>query len=812
MTEKEEYELIKKKKDRTEIFYGSQFSLIAVVCLKDNSQGQRKLVPNRLYRLFYGYEITADQIIVSPDNLAPINLYNDYLGDDYGNPKTTISVIVGENGSGKSTLLEYIIRLINNFSAATIGEIEYYPGAEHLHFIENLYGCFYFMHCNNMYSITVKGDKVTLDKYMTVKALDGGQYQFCDRKTIYHRDDRVLNGYRLYGHYAGAEDGLTVKNICETLFYTFVSNYSLYAYNTHDYVGEISDEDTEYNLRYEASDWEKYVNLMKSRGNEVGKAIPEKYKSLVTLDERSWLRGLFHKNDGYQTPIVLSPYRKEGNVDVNRENKLSRERLINLMLNVNARFRVVNGHLQIIGLRMRGALPEKTLKDVQEKIGWDELTEEDWEFYKKQIVKAWGGVLKENLKHGEYVERMYYKQAINYLQYKTCKIAATYSQYYGFYALLTSNDLSRSKKAQLIRKYIKSLTLDRSHITVKIRQTLFYLLNGFYDGQGIIDIEEASNVGYDWFEERAEAHFDDPTYAFVSSSDAVPPPFLKTEICLIDKNTRRMVSFDSLSSGEKQQAYSISSVLYHLSNINSVHDDENETRICYDSIFVVLEEIELYFHPELQKTYIRYLLDGIRQMMLNHIMAIHICLVTHSPFILSDVPHTCVLPLRKDDKEIDVQLPTFAANIYDMFKNSFFMTEGTIGSFAQTVIDKILLSLKIYQWAKEHEEEANNTYTHTTLPFSFPLRHFVVKGRMRGFYANFIFRRDKEGNIIFSFTQFSEKYTQDVLKGLIESIDEPFVRQMLTEEYLRTFPTDDNYRQREIAMLRERIEKLENME
>src|SRR5690606_7535998 len=33
-----------------------------------------------------------------------------------------------------------------------------------------------------------------------------------------------------------------------------------------------------------------------------------------TNDSENWLEGLFHKNDGYQTPLVFNPFRKLGNI------------------------------------------------------------------------------------------------------------------------------------------------------------------------------------------------------------------------------------------------------------------------------------------------------------------------------------------------------------------------------------------------------------------------------------------------------------------------------------------------------------------
>ncbi|MDE5469906.1 ATP-binding protein [Elizabethkingia meningoseptica] len=41
-----------------------------------------------------------------------------------------------------------------------------------------------------------------------------------------------------------------------------------------------------------------------------------------------WIEKLFHKNDGYQTPIVINPFRNEGNIDINNEYNLAQARLI----------------------------------------------------------------------------------------------------------------------------------------------------------------------------------------------------------------------------------------------------------------------------------------------------------------------------------------------------------------------------------------------------------------------------------------------------------------------------------------------------
>ncbi|KQT29556.1 hypothetical protein ASG22_19725 [Chryseobacterium sp. Leaf405] len=53
--------------------------------------------------------------------------------------------------------------------------------------------------------------------------------------------------------------------------------------------------------------------------------------SIYSLNSKvsgKWVKTLFHKNDGYQSPIVINPFRTDGNVEVNNEYDLAQARLI----------------------------------------------------------------------------------------------------------------------------------------------------------------------------------------------------------------------------------------------------------------------------------------------------------------------------------------------------------------------------------------------------------------------------------------------------------------------------------------------------
>ncbi len=66
-------------------------------------------------------------------------------------------------------------------------------------------------------------------------------------------------------------------------------------------------------------------------------------------------------------------------------------------------------------------------------------------------------------------------------------------------------------------------------------------------------------------------------------------------------------------------------------------------------------------------------------------------IITHSPFILSDIPDTNILLLGRDIKNTEC-IKTLGANIYDLLKGGFFL-DYAIGDFIQA---KLQTYLEIY--------------------------------------------------------------------------------------------------------------------
>lgn len=706
---------------------------IAIRVLSADSVGKRKLQVGKFYYFLKGFDIKENgNIYIEEKRLHEDRLYNDYFVGNKSNPTISVSAIVGENGAGKSSVIEFYIRLINNFAAATIGEYEVNPGAQHLHFIDGIRGELYYMIDSTPYKLKIENRNVALSSYSKkAKMVDrpsavyipyNTEYIFNNELSVNPSGENELYPFEAYRskriRNRQAQD--SIAELYKNFYYTYVSNFSSYAYNTNDFANEGNSD------RYE-------------------ELIRKSKKKRYTTEQKNWLNGIFHKNDGYQTPIVLAPFRNEGNIDINTENLLARERLLSLIIAPNSEFRTINGHLNITGFKLNLKNKKYDIKYLKQNIGFLRLQQKGYDDFRESIIKYWSDCISVDLL--KYSNRKFYDEAIGYLVCKTLKISKTYRQYNKFYR--DHYGISYKINHDVLNDLIKRLYLDKSHITKKIRQILGYIIYGIYDDitnvNSFIDISKIQTK--DIFVQKSSFIY--------SIDDLVPPPIFDVSICLKNNETGDDVHFETLSSGERQQVYSISSLLYHLSNINSVWLDTNGQRIVYNHLNVILEEIELYFHPELQRTYLKRLFDGIKQVNIPNIKSLNICFVTHSPFVLSDIPAQNILALKKNLGDTEkISLSTFGANIHEMLRNSFFLKNGSIGEYASYVIEQIIYSLQNIANKKENINMALE------------------------------------------------------LHNKIMLIDEPIIRNVLLREYHKLYPS--NSKEQEIAELKKKLAELEN--
>ena len=722
----------------------TEFNIFAVVVTSEGSVGKRKLKAFTPYFLCDGWHFEGSKIIRSKKKMLYKSPYNEYLQSKNG-LSLSISAIVGENGSGKSSLVEFIIRLINNFATSIFGEQNMTLAFEHLHYIDGVEGRLYFSIDGIPHMVSVENRSVTLESF-SLQPGNKDEQQFCAYNTpnIFDNEqsrEPVVDASPISEWRDRKNEDLSIKEkLSKFFFYTLVNNYSIYAYNSFDY----KEENT--SLEYEA------------------KIRKKKY---ATDDERSWLNGIFHKNDGYQVPLVLSPYRDQGNININLENELSKERLMALMIMPKQNFRVINNHLEVRGISISRKKYVYDAQRVRNKGYYKNLTQAGFDKIENILLKMWGDVIAEDL--SLYKNRRYYQEAIDYLTYKTLKISVLYSQYKRFFYVSHRNIRSKVDEKQLQALVIR-LSLDKSHITRKIRHILAYICYGLYESQLEYDISVLSDKAKEIIDKEDAKGNPFGKQFIYGIDDLVPPPIFDIKIQLVDQQNGNDVAFETLSSGEKQQAFVVSSILYHLGNIESVFQDNNKNRIAYSNVCIILEEIELYFHPQFQKNLIKYILDGIKQMSFAHIKGIQLMIVTHSPFVLSDIPTSNILALE-DGMQSKTELQTFGANIYDMLNTSFFLHNSTIGDFAQWLIGRIILILKVYENPQYGINMLNGGNEKNEVDEEFMDKYLVAQENSKSWNMETI----------------KHDYPQDYIGYLIDMIDEPLAKMALQRKYYEIF-------------------------
>ena len=638
------------------------FKLIAIRPLKGcSARFLKNLEEDRIYKFYNDYSFLDEndkEVKTGGNKITKIQCKNSVPETLYEKSglDIQISALVGKNGSGKSSLLEllyascYVIAskkgILPNIDSVSkeIEEIEpsEYPTERDIEF---------FKYVEKYIPISYQNTHIKINYTTENQKREALNFKKKQIEDIY-KELYVEIFYEIEGEYyrillSPSHSNVEIynisnnKTITDFKFYNIVINYSMYGLNE----------------------------------NILG----------------DWVSDLFHKNDGYQTPIVINPYRREGNIDVNTELHLAQTRLITNILLTDNREILSGKEIDSVyfELDINKNKPEK--QDISVKSNYSTFN------------KVYNVLYDSNnyyLEEGEEKKIPHFEVLMNYVLCKVKKISEVYKEY---------KDIPPFKGNEISIIFLKKLREDKSHITLKLRQVLNIIRFNL-----LIDDNDSK-----WEKkEDGVLHFELKIDDLIKRIKRVDTSNLKKDELIPigcyrfiinvknDTNNNDSVSnINVLSSGEQHLLHTMPSVLYHILNVNSVHSSEVE-KIKYEYINIIFDEIELYFHPEYQRRFVFELLERLDSLKkggnIDNIKGINILFCTHSPFILSDIPKENVLFLGDE-----MDFKTFGANITTSLASSFFM-EYLIGEFAKTKITNIIEKLNRISNDKEDDNNKEN--------------------------------------------------------------------------------------------------------
>lgn len=658
----------------------NNFKLLAIRPLKDcNKRFVKNLKEGHIYQFYNDYHFTNNDgkkinefdefVKVTHIPSVPTDLYKIKTAD--GNEiEVNISAIVGKNGSGKSSLLELLYSSCYVI-AAKEGIIN-----DHSFFSKE------FKKTGDLFFADIVQDvQETLDELLVeiFFSKNGVIYLFRNGNVHYDIYELIDNKWEYIEF-----------NINE-LFYNVVINYSIYGLNSS------------FNNR--------------------------------------WLNALFHKNDGYKTPIVINPYRDRGNIDINSEFHFAQTRVLANITDDSFSGNYIIGKKYIEYLEFN-IFPEeldtynpysfKNIFEVYERENNEsiiylfklilkelvayELSDKTMQtlksFLENDLVtvteqKKYLFLNKDKQNSYDYILYLIAKYTIK----KVFKICANYDDFKSF--RITSEKQKGLPMLIEKEKLIKLLKKDKSHITLKLRQILYTVKEGYFkENWNIIrNPNNKSHLAYQIFINMdlfikmiKDAKDNNPK---IDIKELLPVAFFKPKIFIQNDDTTESISdFGVLSSGEQQLVHSVQSILYHIINLNSVFQSTRATKIKYSNLNIILDEVELYYHPEYQRRFITELLQGIKNLKIENITGINILFSTHSPFILSDIPHQNILKLHnKVIKNYNSDDKTFGSNIHELLANDFFLENGFMGEWAK---DKIIDLMNFLKYNPKIKEDIKN--------------------------------------------------------------------------------------------------------
>lgn len=607
--------------------------------------------------------------------------FNMELAEGFFGRNMSVHAIVGKNGSGKSSLLEIMFRLINNLSFCLLKDIPR-NASDDIRYTFGLYA-------EMGWTIDkMKGALICKDAEVTFKS-DG-----IEKDIEFKVDEKA--GTKIFKYdYDFSREYAKMKTVAENFFYTVVLNYSMQSYVAQDYVGE-----------------------------ECKSRTSNRHKSWMVDDV--WINALFHKNDGYMCPINLNPYRDEGHINMNKEMILTRERVSSLLeyfKQENKSF--IDGYrlAKIIYTydsgKVNGYFDNQKLVDMENE-KFPTADKKQLKFRKDTadvegnkakrisglfvlaIESVENNIAKTILNHygiDSSIRDCAYVKGMTYLVCKILNIGLVYPKYllltgkgdaYTYWDALAEK--SDDYKIKVIENLLNAIDNEDSHITEKVNRALLFFKN-YQNIKRTAPFPLDSfdeNMGFSGAEYRTGLGIEENTHLTLKEIEKSQPISIFRQHVYIQEldeagNPKaKLIELRQLSSGERQYVFTLSSIVYHLTNLLSVKDENPK----YQNFNIIIDELEICMHPDYQRMFVSKMLNLLERLELNKApLNLNILFCTHSPFTLSDIPKQNILYLNNGkDVSDDMKQETFGANVNELLAESFFLGNGFMGEFAKKKI------------------------------------------------------------------------------------------------------------------------------
>lgn len=633
----------------------------------------RTLKPDTYYNFYKDIRIEEDVIVVSHSKCP--QLYSSEKNKNVNLNKLEINIcaIVGENGSGKSSIIDMIIRIINNLVTYTLGESIASERNEHLHYIENVYAKLFVLVDSRILGIKCCNSKIFVEDYK-FKERDGNRETYVLEKG--KNGSLTMEGCVDFDDICKShkEWEQVLRNFC----FTIINNYSLHGFNLWTYVDEFTTKKKEKLIIEE----------------KTGK------KPLKIDDETDccWLKGLMRMSHDNRIPLIITPIRVWGCIDINNLNQLSAERFASLLLmeqkkSVNGvSFKEINKKYEIHAIKIS---KEKNISN-RRFVGPKYENKSLLDFLIRETIQTF--TLQD-------IQKDYKDEIYKYIGFEILNILYIYNNDGVRKILNNSKGELTPKEKKILKNGIDLIWSDHSYITINLMRCINYMRYDHIGKQRKLFIEQFREIIENIIDKENRKYITLQCYPPQNILELLPPPIFSIDFLMYEKSDKKKVHaipFSTLSSGEKQMTFILSSLFYYLYNIDSEwygkkDKDINNPSLKYKHVNIVFDEVELYFHPEMQRNFIHNLLYGLKQLSFDNIKSIQILMVTHSPFVLSDIPNDQVLFLQKNGQpDTSNMMSTFGANFHTMLRNSFFLKEGTIGKFAQETIKDAIKRINFY--------------------------------------------------------------------------------------------------------------------